>query len=259
MQQPVSESAVRIVLVQPELLGTYGDNGNALVAAQRCHWRGLHTEVTVAAVARPFPLEGDLYVIGGGEDAAQSIACQDLRDGSGLEKAVERGAAVLAVCAGFQILGHSFPGLDGQIEDGLGLLDCATRRGEPPRKVGEVVAQPPPGLKLPLLTGYENHAGVTELGSTATPLGTVIAGHGNDGVVDGVWRDKIIATYLHGPVLARNPALADLLLGWVVGELPPIDDELVDALRSERLAAATPRGQLPRPARGRLRRAARER
>lgn len=253
------ESAVRIVLVQPELLGTYGDNGNALIAAQRCRWRHLRTEVTVAGVARPFPTEGDLYLIGGGEDAAQSIACHDLRDGSGLEIAVGRGAAVLAVCAGFQILGRSFPGLDGQIEDGLGLLDCVTRPGPPPRKVGEVVSQPPPALGLPLLTGYENHAGVTELGPSNAPLGTVIAGHGNDGHVDGVWQDRIIATYLHGPVLARNPALADLLLSWVVGNLPEIDDELVEALRAERLAAATPRTPPPRPARGRRRRAARAR
>ena len=255
----MSESAVRIVLVQPELLGTYGDNGNALIAAQRCAWRGIKTEVTVAAVARPFPTDGDLYLIGGGEDAAQSIACHDLRDGAGLEQAVERGAAVLAVCAGFQILGRSFPGLNGQIEDGLGLIDCVTRPGGPPRKVGEVVSQPPTSLGLPLLTGYENHAGVTELGEATTPLGTVIAGHGNDGFVDGAWTDKILATYLHGPVLARNPALADLLLSWVVGDLPPIDDELVDALRAERLAAATPRAQLPRAPRGRLRRSARAR
>ncbi|MGI8793263.1 MAG: type 1 glutamine amidotransferase [Acidimicrobiales bacterium] len=255
----MAESVLRIVLVHPELLGTYGDNGNALVVSQRAAWRGVTAETLVAGAGQPFPESGDIYLIGGGEDAAQSIACEDLRDGGGLARAVDRGAVVFAVCAGFQVLGQSFPGMGGQIEDGLGLLGCATRRGDPPRKVGEIVIQPPTELGLPLLTGYENHAGVTELGEGDQPLGQVIAGHGNNGTVDGAWKERVIATYLHGPVLARNPALADLLLSWVVGDLEAIDDELVDALRAERLAAATPRGRKPRPGRMLRRRSARQR
>jgi CobQ-like glutamine amidotransferase family enzyme len=152
---------------------------------------------------------------------------------------VEAGAAVLAVCAGLQILGESFVGAEGAEVDGLGLLDCRTRAGGGARAVGELVVEPDPDSGLPVLTGYENHGGVTVLGSSARPAGRVQAGVGNgEGGVDGIWTGRIWGTYLHGPVLARNPAVADLLLSWAVGPLEALDDHESEALRSERLAVA---------------------
>jgi len=153
---------------------------------------------------------------------------------------VAGGAAVLAVCAGLQVLGHRFAGEDGQIHDGLGLLDCETHRDAGARRVGEVVVDPDPDLSLPDLTGYENHGGVTTLGPSARPLGKVIVGHGNDGGdgTEGIINGRVVGTYLHGPVLARNPALADHLLSSVLGPLERLDEPEVLALRSERLYAA---------------------
>lgn len=232
--------AVSIALLYPELLGTYGDGGNATVLAQRLRWRGIPVEVVDVTAGEPVPESCQLYLMGGGEDGPQALAVRELKAGRALDRAVEGGAAVLAVCAGYQILGREFLGPDGQPHEGLGLLDCTTRRGEGPRRVGEVVVVPDESLGIPELTGYENHAGVTTLGPGATPLGQVVVGHGNDSGdgSEGIVSGRVVGTYLHGPVLARNPALADLVLSWVVGPLDPLDDEEVDALRQERMATA---------------------
>lgn len=231
---------VSIALLYPELLGTYGDGGNALVLAQRLRWRGIAAEIVDVTAGEVVPVSCQLYLMGGGEDGPQALAVRDLRASRALQRSVDRGATVLAVCAGLQILGRQFVGPGGRPHAGLGLLDCATDRGQGPRRVGELVVEPRPDLGLPTLTGYENHAGITSLGPDAQPLGHVLVGHGNDhgdgseGVVSG----HVVGTYLHGPVLARNPALADLLLSWVVGPLEPLDDPEVDALRDERIGTA---------------------
>jgi CobQ-like glutamine amidotransferase family enzyme len=235
MTEPVS-----IALLYPELLGTYGDGGNATVLAQRLHWRGIPAEVIDVHAGEPIPSSCQIYVMGGGEDAPQALAARELRSGSVLADAVAGGAAVLAVCAGLQVLGNRFAGEDGKAHDGLGLLDCETHRDDGPRRVGEVVVTPDESLGLPELTGYENHGGVTTLGPGARPLGRVVVGHGNDGGdgTEGIVSGRVVGTYLHGPVLARNPALADHLLSSVLGPLDPLDDSEVDALRKERLHAA---------------------
>jgi CobQ-like glutamine amidotransferase family enzyme len=236
-------TTLRIVRLYPDLLGTYGDDGNAVVLAQRCRWRGIEAEIVDVRSNDPVPDDGDVYAIGGGEDSPQTTAAIQLAESGALRRAVDRGAAMLAVCAGFQIMGHEFLGPDGVATAGLGLIDCVTGRLPGPRRVGEVVSDVDPALGLPTMTGYENHAGTTQLGTGAKPLGTVQVGRGNDvgDGSEGAWSGRCIGTYLHGPVLARNPALADRLLGWVLGrELDPIPgDELVDRLRAERLAAAT--------------------
>lgn len=231
---------VSIALLYPELLGTYGDGGNATVLAQRLSWRDIPVEVVDVHAGEPIPRSCQLYVMGGGEDAPQALAARELRSGAALEDAVAGGAAVLAVCAGLQVLGNRFAGEDGKAHDGLGLLDCETHRDDGPRRVGEVVVTPDPALDLPDLTGYENHGGVTTLGPGAQPLGRVVVGHGNDGGdgTEGIVRGRVVGTYLHGPVLARNPALADHLLSSVLGPLDPLDDTEVEALRKERLHAA---------------------
>lgn len=237
-------SSVRIALVYPDLLGTYGDSGNATILAQRLRWRGHAAEVTTFLAGEAVPDSCDLYVVGGGEDLPQALAARQLRAGGPLGRAVDHGAVVFAVCAGLQIIGTSFVGPDGVEADGLGLVDCRSVRGGGRRAVGELVVEPDPASGLATLTGYENHGARTLLGPDAKPAGQVRTGIGNGdappgGVgTDGVWVRRVWGTYLHGPALARNPALADLLLSWVVGPVAALDDRASDALRAERLLAA---------------------
>ncbi|MEA2685761.1 MAG: hypothetical protein QOE93_956, partial [Actinomycetota bacterium] len=233
---------ISIAVLYPELLGTYGDGGNATVLARRLEWRGIPAEIIEVTAGEPTPRTCAIYLLGGGEDGPQSLAARELLSGRALHEAVDNGAAVLAVCAGFQLMGTSFVGPDGAVIPGLGLLDVSTTRGEGARRVGEIVVEADPDLGLPDLTGYENHACVTALGPDARPLGKVVVGYGNDSGdgSEGAFAGRIVGTYLHGPVLARNPALADRILASVVGDvtLEPLDDPEVDALREERLAAA---------------------
>lgn len=238
------ESAIRVGLVFPELLGTYGDRGNAVVLVERCLRRGLEAELVEVAAGSPIPDSLDVYLFGGGEDDPQVMAAAGMRASSAeISRALDGGAVVFAVCAGFQLIGHSYEARDGERLDGLGLVDMATSAG-PDRLIGEVLVEPDASLDLPLLTGFENHGGRTALGPGERPLGRVLSGGGNGvGDGDGILRDHIVGTYLHGPVLPRNPALADLLLGWVVGEtLAPLDDHLVEQLREERLEAVSATG-----------------
>nr|WP_283251028.1 hypothetical protein [Rhabdothermincola salaria] len=231
----------------PDLLGTYGDGGNATVLTQRLHWRGIPTEVVTVAGGDIAPDSCDVYLVGGGEDGPQTQAARELIESRALHRAVDRGAAVLAVCAGMQILGHRFPDATGADRTGLGLLDCETVRVDRPRAVGELLT-PTAGVTGPdgvhhdlgVLTGFENHAGRTVVGGGAQRLGAVEVGEGNGDGSEGVVVGRVVGTYLHGPVLARNPRLADLLLGWVVGPdaLGPLDDHEVEALRADRVRAA---------------------
>jgi CobQ-like glutamine amidotransferase family enzyme len=242
-------SATRIALIYPELLGTYGDGGNAIVLARRLRWRGLPAEVVDVPAGSPVPEGCDIYLLGGGEDAPQVLAADGIRQNRAIVRAVSGGAAVLAVCAGYQVIGATFPS-GGEIHEGLHLVDIETRRSfappdapPPTRAVGDIVVEPDPRLGIPTLYGYENHAGRTRRlpGAAGFPLGTVRRGIGDgDGGTDGIVDGRIVGTYLHGPVLAQNPALADLLLAWVHGSLPPLDGppETV-ALREARRRALT--------------------
>ena len=243
------ESAVQVGLIYPDLLGTYGDRGNAVVLVERCRRRGINAEMVEVAAGTPIPDSLDVYLFGGGEDDAQIMAAAGLRESrTAINRALAGGAAVFAVCAGFQLLGTTYEASDGEILDGLGLVDLSTRAGDG-RFIGECVVAPEASSGLPTLTGFENHGGRTTLGPGVPALGRVTAGHGNGvpdttgALVDGVLVDHVLGTYLHGPALPRNPALADHLLGWVLGSgamSPLIDelDDLVAKLRSERLAAA---------------------
>ncbi len=241
-------SALRVVVIYPDLLGTYGDAGNGRVLAARAAWRDIPVELVMALSGTALPEGGDIYCIGGGEDGPQIQAAQRLAQGA-LGRAVAGGATVLAVCAGYQIMGRSFPGPDGRRYDGVGLLDLDTVKGTGPRSVGEVVAEPlaapselapPPTAALETLTGFENHGGVTSLGPTARPFARVVSGDGNGpgSGTDGAWAGKIVGTYLHGPVLARNPTLADVLLTLATGTaLRALEDGEEEALHGERLSA----------------------
>ena len=234
-----SESALRLIWIYPDLLSTYGDQGNVLVLEQRARARGLPVEIVHVRSADPVPDSGDVYLIGGGEDRPQILGAERLRRDSGLRRAIGRGAALLAVCAGYQIMGTEFGGEEGQPVPGIGLLDISSGRGAG-RAVGELAAESAPELGLPHLTGFENHMGVTHLGPGVRPLSRTIVGTGNGDGTEGCYAGHIMGTYLHGPALARNPALADLLLTWSIGPLAPIDDTWYTRLRDERLTAVLP-------------------
>ena len=232
------ESAVAIALVRPGLLGTYGDRGNATVLAERLRRRGLSARV-LDLDRGAVPSDADLYLLGGGEDGAQASVAADAQLRRALHTAVEHGAVVLGVCAGFQLLGRSFETGGGETVEGFGILDCRSARRPGERAVGEVLSRPRADLDLPTLTGFENHGGGTWLGPELLPLGRLERGvgngdgEGNEGAISG----RVIGTYLHGPVLARNPELADRLLSWAVGPLAPLPMPAVDRLRAERIAA----------------------
>ncbi len=235
-----SESAVRIGLVYPELLGTYGDRGNAVVLVQRLRWRGHAAELVEVTAGAPIPDSLDVYLFGGGEDDPQVMASAGMRSSrAAIDRGRAGGAAVLAVCAGFQLIGHSYEAADGTMIDGLGLVDAVTRAG-PNRLIGELVVEPDP--PLPVLTGFENHGGRTTLGPSERPLGRVLARNGRGGDTEGLVGERLIGTYMHGPVLPRNPALADHILSWVVGDLSPLDSTTEEQLRATQLDAGSARG-----------------
>ena len=229
------DSVVDIALVFPELLGTYGDGGNALVLARRLVRRGIDARVIEVGINDTVPRTADVYLLGGGEDAPQFTALEALQASGALNDAVTNGAVLLAVCAGFQLIGTSLPGRDLTPVPGLGLVDAVTTRAAT-RLVGEVAVRDDV-LGTGWLVGFENHRGVTEVGSGAVPIGPREPDRGS--ATDGLVSGKVVGTYLHGPVLARNPRLADQLLEWVVGPLAPFADPQADLLHEERLAEIT--------------------
>lgn len=242
-----------IGLVLPDVLGTYGDDGNALVLRQRARLRGIDAEIRRVLLNEDIPADCDVYTLGGGEDSAQVIAAARLAASPGLQAAAADGRPIFAVCAGMQVLGHSFYA-HGTEARGISLLDVSTQP-LPSRAIGEVAARPTrAGVTSALtepLTGFENHMGATALGPDAEALGKVTRGTGNgaggssaaassDTAVEGVVQGSIIATYMHGPALARNPQLADLLLAQALGvrleDLEPLEIPVIDRLRMERLS-----------------------
>ncbi|MDO5719998.1 MAG: glutamine amidotransferase [Actinomycetaceae bacterium] len=237
-----SESTLTIGVLVPEVLGTYGDSGNAVVLAQRARWRGFEAEVVEVNLQSAIPRSLDIYTMGGGEDTAQALASRYLRGDRGLHDVVAKDRPVLAICAGMQVLGEWYTDATGRKVEGVGLLDLTTEPQDK-RSIGELVTEPFIDGVDEFLTGFENHGGATTLGDEARPLGRVIHGMGNGGAgvepVDGCLQGSIVATYMHGPVLARNPLLADYLLSQAVGEaLKPLDNPEICELRQQRLSAA---------------------
>ncbi|HEX9031058.1 MAG TPA: glutamine amidotransferase [Streptosporangiaceae bacterium] len=232
---------MRVVWIYPDLLSTYGDRGNLIMLERRARLRGIGVEPIEVNSDQPVPQQGDIYLLGGGEDLPQVLAARRLRAGGGLTAAVSRGAVVFAVCAGYQLIGSVFGGAQGEPVEGLSLLDISSGRGDR-RGVGEIVAEVDPALGIDRLTGFENHQGVTVVGPGARPLARVTLGTGNGNGTEGAYAGRILGTYLHGPALVRNPGLADLLLTWVAGTLPPLPDAQeawTRQLRAERLAAVS--------------------
>lgn len=236
--------SLKIIHLYPELLNLYGDGGNILVMAKRMEWRGLTPQVMeVPMGTRPSLADADLVFIGGGSDREQAIVCEALLGHrSELTAFVEDGGALLAVCGGYQLLGHSYTMGDEKLQ-GLGLVDMETDRGEP-RLIGNIAIDSP--VSPQPIVGYENHGGRTHLGPGVEPLGRVRFGHGNDGVTgeEGCHYKNVVGTYIHGPLLPKNPGVADYLLSRALerrygdGTLEPLDDaaELrANAIMVERL------------------------
>jgi lipid II isoglutaminyl synthase (glutamine-hydrolysing) len=236
--------ALRVLSLYPELMNIYADRGNIAVLRARCEWRGLGFEHASSSLGESLdPAAHDLLYIGGGQDRDQAAGAHDMaatkRDA--LHDAAGRGAVVLAVCGGYQLLGHSYEMGDEELP-GVGLVDLHTVREPGPRLIGNCAIEADLGTGPRVIAGFENHGGRTYLGGSERPLGRVLKGHGNndrDGF-EGVHRDNVIGTYLHGPLLPKNVWLADRLIELALGiELEPLEgDELEEAAHASARRAA---------------------
>jgi CobQ-like glutamine amidotransferase family enzyme len=245
-------TAIRVGHLYPEYLNIYADRGNIAVLARRAALRGHELEVTPLGMAEAIvPGEHDLYYVGGGQDREQLLVAANLAaKAEPLRQAVlEDGAALLAVCGGYQLLGRGYRGFHGEDMPGVGLLPLETVAGER-RMIGDVLLECEfePGMRR-TLAGFENHAGRTRLDPGAEPLGRVVAGFGNDGEsgYEGARVGRAVGTYLHGPLLPRNPWLADWLLAQALahrtGGDPPDLDPLPDELEARAHAVSAERAR----------------
>ena len=246
----MSDPGLRLLALYPEQMNIYADRGNILFLQRRTEWRGIDFEYAAAGPGDGFdPAAHDLIYIGGGQDRDQVLVAEDMlrtkRDA--IASAVEDGAALLAVCGGYQLLGHRYQ-LGDQSITGLGIADLETVREPGPRLIGNVSIEVDLGQGPRVLAGFENHGGRTHLGSSAEPLGRVLHGHGNNGRdgYEGVQRASMIGTYLHGPLLPKNAWLADRLIALAIGrrtgsepELEPLGDELETSAHESALRAAS--------------------
>lgn len=240
---------LRLVDVYPGSMFPQGDGGNLRMLEHRARARGIETETLAAPIGDPLP-EGDLYLLQGAEDEDQPVVARRLAEEGTLARAAAAGKVVVGIGAGYEILGRSFDPPDGTTTEGLGLLDARTTMGE--HVDNRVVTRPAARLGLPALVGYEWHRGRTVLGPAAEPLAEVEVGtcNGGEPPTDGAVQGHVLGTYLHGPLLPRNPELADLLLGWALGRaLEPLPSEFAERARQERIAEAR---QLARKKRGLL-------
>jgi lipid II isoglutaminyl synthase (glutamine-hydrolysing) len=233
-------TAVRLCHLYPGEMNIYADRGNIAVLERRLAWRGMGLEVAEVGLGDSVrPGAHDLYYLGGGQDRDQAVVAEDLvaTKAAPLREAIEGGAAMLAVCGGFQLAGHGYTGADGSRMPGVALLDLDTVAG-PTRLIGNLVIEAELEGDRRTLVGFENHAGRTRLGAAARPLGRVVHGHGNNGEdgFEGAVQARVIGTYLHGPLLPKNPWLADRLIAWALEHrtgarpaLAPLDDRLEEA------------------------------
>jgi CobQ-like glutamine amidotransferase family enzyme len=226
-------------------MNIYADRGNIAVLRARCEWRGLGFEHAATSLGESLdPDAHDLIYMGGGQDRDQAAVAQDMAETKrdALHSAADRGAVVLAVCGGYQLLGHSYE-MEGEELPGVGLVDLRTIREPGERLIGNCAIEADLGSGPRVIAGFENHGGRTYLGPNAQPLGRVLNGHGNNGRdgFEGVQRGNVIGTYLHGPLLPKNVWLADWLIARALrldAPLAPLDDALEAAAHAEARRAA---------------------
>jgi lipid II isoglutaminyl synthase (glutamine-hydrolysing) len=236
---------LRVCALYPDLMNIYADRGNLLMLERRCGWRGLGFRLDAAGLGDAVdPDAHDFFYIGGGQDRDQALCARDLatvkRDA--LHAAADTGKVILAVCGGYQLLGHSYE-LGSEELPGVGLVDLHTVRDPGPRLIGNVAISVDLDEGEPaVLAGFENHGGRTHLGAGEQPLGRVLQGHGNNGRdgFEGVRRGNVIGTYLHGPLLPKNAHFADWLIARALelDHLDPLDDRLEAEAHREARAAA---------------------
>jgi len=232
---------LRVCALYPDLMNIYADRGNLLVLESRCEWRGIGFELHASSLGDELDPEGaDLYYIGGGQDRDQRLCALDLAEvkRDALHAVAGRGGTILAVCGGYQLLGHSYR-LGDETLPGIELVDLVTVRGNGERLIGNaaIELELEPG-ELRVLAGFENHGGRTHLGPGTKALGRVLAGHGNNGTdgLEGVREGSVIGTYLHGPLLPKNAWFADWLIATALGlpdPLPALNDDLERAAHAE--------------------------
>ena len=235
---------LRVCALYPDLMNIYADRGNLLMLQRRCAWRGLGFRLDAAGLGETVdPDAHDLFYVGGGQDRDQALCARDMatvkRDA--LHAAAAAGKVVLAVCGGYQLLGHSYQLGDEELP-GVGLVDLRTIREPGPRLIGNVAIEVDLDGAVGVLAGFENHGGRSYLDEREQPLGRVLHGHGNNGRdgFEGVRRRNVIGTYLHGPLLPKNARFADWLIAGALGldGLDPLDDVLEDEAHAEARAAA---------------------
>jgi hypothetical protein len=236
-------TGLTLVHLYPREMNIYGDTGNVLVLRRRLGWRGLPATVVPVGIGDPLPADTDILLGGGGQDAAQGDIGADFVGRAGTLRAMaDDGVVMLAICGSYQLLGHEFRTKDGERIPGVGVLDLTTT-GSDTRLIGNNSVDTPWGR----LVGFENHSGLTDLGTGVRPLGRTLAGRGNNGRdrTEGAVRDNVFGSYLHGPVLAKSPGFADELLSralarrGLAAELEPLDDSL--ALAAAEVAVRRPR------------------
>ncbi len=237
---------LRVCALYPDLMNIYADRGNLFVLQRRCEWRGIGFQLSGSGLGETLDGAGhDIYYIGGGQDRDQLLCAEDLVAGKreALREAASRGAIVLGVCGGYQLLGESYTLGDDHLR-GVGLLDVRTVREPGERLIGNVAIEVDIGGEKHVLAGFENHGGRTYLGPSAKPLGRVLKGHGNDGRsgFEGARFGNTIGTYLHGPLLPKNAWFADWLIATALDieldALAPLDDAFERAAHASARRAA---------------------
>lgn len=230
-KRPVKSKSITILHLYPRELNIYGDRGNILTLVKRLKWRGFAARVVESGIGDKADIAGaDIIFGGGGQDRGQLAVGQDIqRHGEAIRKAAEGGTPILTVCGSYQLFGRGFTTLEGDQIPGIGLFKARTV-GSTKRMIGNVIVDSPLGR----LVGFENHSGRTVLEEGQEPLGQVVQGYGNDGRSgqEGCVHNNTYGTYLHGPVLPKNPALADALIlealkrKFGVTKLEPLNDNL---------------------------------